>query len=126
MSVEFEQTVTLEKARLDAAIGANNATFASTQEGRTKEFHHQLDEQAQAEKDRVELSEKVAAGYIANLDLKLEEATKLVEAVGLTGTASGYATYAKAATKSANRWSVAAVASFVLAIVVFVIFLIVD
>ncbi|PIJ00772.1 hypothetical protein BMH31_08035 [Leucobacter sp. OLIS6] len=103
------QTVQEQAGRLDRVLSDQQASFEKgDQERRTR-----------WEKTREELTAEVDA-HRQLMEEQRDQSRKVLEAIGVEATASGYGTYAKEQGEAADRWRIIAVAVFGVAIVWFI------
>lgn len=107
--------------RIDRTLNGLQDTFITAEQERSEKFAKAQDEHAANAKlaaiDQQEDGEK----YIARLGELEAQAKKLVDAVGLTGTATEYGRYASDEKAAADRWRLGAVAGFAASFLMFVV-----
>jgi hypothetical protein len=124
--------ITTQTGRLDAALNGLQATFSQAENDRAAAHTAALDQQKTAAREAADAAKQGAAAQLAeigsNADQELArlaqlkgQAEKLVDAIGLTGTATEYGSYATQERKAANGWRYVAVGGFLAAFALFLV-----
>ena len=127
-----EAELTTQTQRLDAALNGLQATFAQAEAERAAAHAAELEKQKDATRAAAEQAKASAGtllaqmrsdadGQLAQLTQLKTQAEGLVNAIGLTGTATEYGKYAQQERRAANTWRRIAVGAFVAAFVVFLV-----
>lgn len=130
-------TVTAQSQRLDQAINSYQTSYSEAEASRSESHQRALEklaedtlsvtERARTQSDEVLNEQKEAAQQIIDeVAVLRDQAVELVNAVGLTGTATEYGRYAEQERRSANSWRFGAVSVFACSFLIFLITLLVS
>ncbi|MFF9262693.1 MULTISPECIES: AAA family ATPase [Streptomyces] len=130
-------TVTAQAQRLDQAINAYQTSYSEAEASRTESHQRALEkladetvsaaERARTQSDDLLTAQKESGQKILEEMAALNEQTvQLVNAIGLTGTATEYGRYAEQERKSANTWRLGAVSAFACSFLLFLATLLVS
>lgn len=123
---EAAARVNTQVERLDSALNSLQETFAKSEESRTKQFADSLAEIEENADENLKAQLTAAEEHVEKIRDYEKQVEKLVNAVGLTGTATEYGTYANQQQRAANSWRWIASAAFAASFVALVITLIVE
>ncbi|MFE5505046.1 hypothetical protein ACFQ73_20970 [Amycolatopsis japonica] len=98
----LSDSVDSEIQRIDAAVGDMSSRFSSEVSERQASFSATLNESKNQFANFLADQKQEGKGAIDNLEALKKEAENLVDAVGLTATATDYGKYAESETKTAN------------------------
>jgi DNA repair exonuclease SbcCD ATPase subunit len=116
-----QKTVATQIERLDAALNGHQDTFSRAEIERGEKFSTALTELEEELKSLASKQMTEGERHIASLVELKEKATLLVDAVGLTATATEYGKYAEEQRNAANKWRIVAASAFIASFALFLV-----